>query len=234
MRGKDFNTGLRGTLFEAQHYARMGPAVWLYGWLVLRQTRQEGTVGWVLGGKPISYREIEEETGFERKTLERWMRTLRDEGYIETSVAPAGMVIRITKAKKFQRSAQVRDLGKTTRERLSREPRLRFEQGHPENEESPPPFRGAQASQTEESNPVPSRIGSGSVVRKEKDKSSRLSSEKTLLRAGRMEHVAEGAAAAVARAIHWLDLREEREEMVRRELRVGAGPELHRHREDKS
>src|SRR5690348_3855084 len=101
MRGKDFNTGLRGVLFEAQHYERMGAAVWLYGWLVLRQTHQSGSMGWVLGGAPISYREIEEETGFNRRTLERWMTTLRRHGYIETEAAPAGVVVRITKAKKF-------------------------------------------------------------------------------------------------------------------------------------
>ena len=234
MRGKDFNTGLRGTLFEAQHYVRMGPAVWLYGWLVLRQTRQEGSVGWVLGGKPISYREIEEETGFERKTLERWVKTLRGEGYIETTAAPAGIVIRITKAKKFQRHTLVADPGKSAPERPCRNPLLKFKEGHRENEERPPHFCGAKGSQTQESTPVSGRIGSGSVVREEKDKSSGLSPEKTLLRAGRMEHVAEGAAAAAARAIHWRDLREEREEMVRRELRVGAGPELRRHREEES
>ena len=101
MRGKDFNTGLRGVLFDARHYERMGAAVWLYGWLVLRQTHQSGAVGWVLGGAPISYREIEEETGFNRRTLERWMTTLRRQGYIETETAPAGIVVRITKAKKF-------------------------------------------------------------------------------------------------------------------------------------
>lgn len=101
MRGKDFNTGLRGVLFEAQHYERMGAALWLYGWLVLRQTHQSGSVGWVLGGSPISYREIEEETGFNRRTLERWMNTLRRHGYIETEAAPAGVIVRITKAKKF-------------------------------------------------------------------------------------------------------------------------------------
>jgi len=64
MRGKDFNAGLRGVLFEVRHYKRMGAAVWLYGWLVLRQTHQTGSLGWVLGGSPVSYREIEEETGF--------------------------------------------------------------------------------------------------------------------------------------------------------------------------
>jgi hypothetical protein len=101
MREKNFSTGLRGVLFEARHYARMGSAVWLYGWLVLRQTHQSGSVGWVLGGAPVRYREIEEETGFNRRTLERWLSALRREGYIETTAAQEGVSIRITKAKKF-------------------------------------------------------------------------------------------------------------------------------------
>lgn len=101
MRGKDYNTGLRGVLFEARHFERMGSAVWLYGWLVLRQTHQSGELGWVLGGAPVCYREIEEETGFNCRTLERWMRTLRVYGYIQTQAVPGGVVIRITKAKKF-------------------------------------------------------------------------------------------------------------------------------------
>jgi hypothetical protein len=106
MRGKDYNTGLRGVLFEACHYERMGAAIWLYGWLVLRQTRQQGSTGWVLGGAPISYREIEEETGFNRRTLERWMQILRRAGYIEVDVAPSGVSVRISKAKKFRRVPQ--------------------------------------------------------------------------------------------------------------------------------
>jgi CTP-dependent riboflavin kinase len=100
MREKNYNTGLRGVLFEAQHYERMGSAIWLYGWLVLRQTHQTGTVGWVLGGAPITYREIEEETGFNRRTLERWMRILRVKAYIETTAVPGGVSVRILKAKK--------------------------------------------------------------------------------------------------------------------------------------
>jgi DNA-binding transcriptional ArsR family regulator len=101
MREKDFSTGLRGVLFEAKHHARMGSAVWLYGWLVLRQTHQSGDLGWVLGGAPITYREIEAETGFNPRTLERWLRDLRREGYIETTSMQQGISIRITKAKKF-------------------------------------------------------------------------------------------------------------------------------------
>jgi hypothetical protein len=106
MRGKDYNAGLRGVLFEAQHYERMGAAVWLYGWLVLRQTHQQGDVGWVLGGSPITYREIEEETGFNPRTLERWMQGLRRHGYVETEAVPAGVIVRITKAKKFPQGAR--------------------------------------------------------------------------------------------------------------------------------
>lgn len=100
MRGKDFNAGLRGVLFEARHYDRTGSAVWLYAWLVLRQTHQTGTIGWVLGGAPIRYQEIEEETGFNSRTFERWMRILRQHGYIEAESVPGGMIVRITKAKK--------------------------------------------------------------------------------------------------------------------------------------
>jgi hypothetical protein len=108
MREKDFNTGLRGVLFESRHYARMGAAVWLYGWLVLRQTHQSGGVGYVLGGAPVTYREIEEETGFNRRTLEAWMRVLRREGYIETQTLRGGIGIRILRAKKHRANASVR------------------------------------------------------------------------------------------------------------------------------
>ncbi len=102
MREKDFNTGLRGVLFEAKHYARMGSAVWLYGWLVLRQTHQSQGIGYVLGGAPITYREIEDETGFNRRTLEAWMRVLRREGYVRTQNVPAGISVQILKAKKHR------------------------------------------------------------------------------------------------------------------------------------
>ena len=134
MREKDFSTGLRGVLFEARHYARVGSAVWLYGWLVLRQTHQSGDVGWVLGGAPVSYLEIEEETGFNRRTLERWMRDLRRAGYVQTTTAQGGLSIRITKAKKFpqavRKSAEgvrrsagggTRNCGASTNQRLTHE-----------------------------------------------------------------------------------------------------------------
>ncbi len=125
MRDKDYNTGLRGVLFEARHHARMGAAVWLFEWLVLRQTFQSGPVGWVLGGKPVSYREIEEETGFNRRTLENWMRVLRRHGYVETETAQGGVIIRIMKAKKFAQAPRNSAGGGCTQSRGGRPAKLR-------------------------------------------------------------------------------------------------------------
>jgi hypothetical protein len=106
VRGKDYNIGLRGGLIDQRHYDRMGSAIWLYAWLILRQTHQHDDTGWVLGGSPVTYREIEEETGFRSRTLERWMRTLRSNGYIETRTVAAGIVVQVTKAKKSTRFPQ--------------------------------------------------------------------------------------------------------------------------------
>lgn len=147
MREKNFHCGLRGVLFEARHYARMGSAIWLYGWLVLRQTHQTGAVGWVLGGAPVSYREIEEETGFNRRTLERWMSALRREGYIETDATPGGVVVRITKAKKYA------------------QPGRGFAEGARKNAWGRPRNRGADAGESCENSKVGAGISSTSVER---------------------------------------------------------------------
>ena len=103
--------GCAGVLFESRHWPRTNGfgGLALYGWLKKfswQQTHQHGDVGWVLGGSPISYREIEEETGFNPRTLERWMQGLWKHGYIETEAVPAGVIVRITKAKKFPQGAR--------------------------------------------------------------------------------------------------------------------------------
>lgn len=108
MEGKHLNAGLRGGLFEAKHHAGMGEAVWLFGWMVLRQTTEQGGQGLVLGGRPITYQEIHRDTGFPIRTLQRWMAALKAGGYIEIEYPrtgrrriPLGMSVRILKAKKF-------------------------------------------------------------------------------------------------------------------------------------
>lgn len=217
MREKNFNTGLRGVLFEAHHYERMGSAIWLFGWLVLRQTHQSGSVGWVLGGAPVSYREIEEETGFNCRTLERWMKTLRRHGYIETDAAPGGVVIRIAKAKKFP------------------QPGRRFAEGVRKFAGAGPQNCGAQHGQPVSHHVPAAPIGSSSVEDKFiKPNSSCLAKNQRLnprqKQAGNERNPSSTTQPELdfdARR-QWKLLREEREDAVRRELAVGAGPEVTR------
>ncbi len=232
MRDKNYSTGLRGVLFEARHYERMGAAIWLYGWLVLRQTHQHGGIGWVLGGAPISYREIEDETGFNARTLERWMKTLRQHGYVETEAAPAGVIVRITKAKKF-----------TPTGRNSAEGVRRFAGAQTQNSVPVEPHLVSNHRQA-------GRIGSSSLVeskervreeihtvfhnhtqRQDQNQPQNLSlGIQSHVAAARDDgHQAAGNQRAPLSAREQLQLlRAARDEAVRRELAVGAGPEVRR------
>jgi hypothetical protein len=240
MRGKDYNTGLRGVLFEARHYQRMGAALWLYGWLVLRQTHQHGSIGWVLGGAPISYREIEEETGFNRRTLERWMHTLRRHGYIEAEAAPGGLIVCITKAKKFsqppRKSAEglrrdagggPQSCGASERKVLAKEQvadrigssyvagskeRSRIEFHKPDYRQTYIPPRRDQP-------PNPNRSGLGQLQDQRFD--SEPKSQPGVQPCQQQNFFPEVR-------MRQQRLRAEREEAVRRELAVGAGPEVPR------
>src|SRR5271169_914597 len=158
MREKNYNTGLRGVLFEERHYARMGAAIWLYGWLVLRQTHQTGSTGWVLGGAPVTYREIEGETGFNRRTLERWMSLLRQNAYIETESAPGGVIVRILKAKKHLQGARLGNVNDAQRVRKFAETVRRVAERDPQR-------CVANRRESYEDQRIAARIGSSSVVR---------------------------------------------------------------------
>jgi hypothetical protein len=228
MRAKNFNTGLRGVLFDAKHYEQMGQAVWLYGWLVLRQTRQEGTMGLVLGGRPVSYREIGEETGFARKTLERWMCVLRRAGYIETQAAPAGVIVRITKAKKWSsrnacEAIAAREAPNSLaapsemrpHARGSEDPRLKYG-------ESTPRFCGGGDAQSTKNATFARRIGSGYVDREGRKTPSLPSADQT----SRPKDQAQSSNFANGFSPRSMT----REESVRREVGIGAGPECSRTR----
>jgi DNA-binding MarR family transcriptional regulator len=229
VREKNYNTGLRGVLFEERHYERMGSAIWLYGWLILRQTHQSGAVGWVLGGAAINYREIEEETGFSRKRLERWMKTLRAQGYIETERTPAGVVIRITKAKKFA------------------QPTRKNAEGGPVNGRRTPQIRGCHGQESLWKEQVGDGIGSSLVGRlNDKELLAAICSEvqKQLQKNVNPSGSGEPQNRKANPPQNWTQdrqqqffyetrrrhelLRAEREEAVRRELAVGTGPEVRR------
>lgn len=102
LRGKHLNSGIRGGLWEDEHFQRMGPAVWLFGWLVHRQTRERHGVGLVLAGSPLTYEMISQDTGMAVRTLKRWMARLGRCGYIRVKhTLYKRMIIQIIKAKKF-------------------------------------------------------------------------------------------------------------------------------------
>jgi hypothetical protein len=102
LRGKHLNSGLRGGLWDGEHLRRMGPAVWLFGWLVHRQTRERDGVGLVLAGSALTYEMISQDTGMAVRTLKRWMARLVRAGYIHVRhTTHKRMVIQIAKAKKF-------------------------------------------------------------------------------------------------------------------------------------
>jgi hypothetical protein len=48
----------------------MGESIYLFGWLVTRQTKNNGLV---FGGHAFTYPEISEDAGWPVRTIERWM-----------------------------------------------------------------------------------------------------------------------------------------------------------------
>lgn len=89
-------------LIDGKHIHRMGMSVWLYIFLVDRQTDRSGLVNY---GKPITYSWIASQ--IQRcpsvRTLRFWMSTLRINGYVWIDYAVFGhaMTIRIAEAKKW-------------------------------------------------------------------------------------------------------------------------------------
>lgn len=96
-----FFTGIRNGLWAPKHEARMGKSVWLFGWLIGKQTGQNGSAGMVLGGKVLTWEWIAQESGWPLRTLKRWAATLRRGGYIYITQTQHGVILGIRNAKKF-------------------------------------------------------------------------------------------------------------------------------------
>lgn len=100
-------------LLRDGHPEKMDRAIWLYVWLLDKMTKidSEGN-GKIWGGKPVKYDDVGETLGISMRSYRRDIKTLEDEGYIVTLRTPYGLVISVTKAKKFY--------GKTLRERYAK------------------------------------------------------------------------------------------------------------------
>lgn len=94
------NIGVHDGILDKKHVDIIGRSpLSLYLWCLRHQTKPNGLV---LGGAPVTYKRINERLGQSTRTLERWMKILRDSGYIEvTHLSYKMMKIRVLKAKKF-------------------------------------------------------------------------------------------------------------------------------------
>ena len=213
----------------------MGQAVWLFGWLVLRETRERGGIGFVLGGRPITYREIEEETGFAHKSLERWMRILRRGGYIETTTTPSGIIVRIQKAKKFDRTMSNRaqenfqqgsngSVDNLWESQVNSSPLLRFAVSPSKPEASPPQNCASVLLSGAESTHFAQGISSGVIERQIENRRSASNPARENCKLVGEKFVQENSNSAANRFPSYVQ-RASRSEDVSRELRVGSGPE---------
>lgn len=81
---------------EAKHQKQMKQAVWLYLYFLLVANRKNG----------ILYRRLStvaSETGFNRRSIHRWLKLLREKGYIESRSTGRALHISITKWKPIVR-----------------------------------------------------------------------------------------------------------------------------------
>lgn len=80
----------------------MGEAVWLYLWLLDKMTSvNENGVGKVLGNQPVTNELIAADLGIHRNTYGKYVKRLREAGYIQTIRSPYGLIITVNKAEKI-------------------------------------------------------------------------------------------------------------------------------------
>lgn len=96
----------------------MGESVWLFLWLLTRQTalndQQEGVVYY---GKPIPMREIESDTEFPRSTVHRWMDLLIQQDYIRVEiVSNQGTIFWILNGKNKAKASKQRPIHGTPKQ----------------------------------------------------------------------------------------------------------------------
>lgn len=95
---------LDSQLVNGIHIRRMGMSIWLFKFLVKKQTSSDGLVYY---GRPITYKWIFSEIPncVPERTLRLWMGILKVNGYVEIDIVQhGGMRIRIVNSKKWPTS----------------------------------------------------------------------------------------------------------------------------------
>lgn len=93
-------------LFEPKHYKHIGSALWLFSWCI-NATTMEDVVdgekwGYVFKKKPMKLSELAEPFGVDKKTIQRWLKSLEEHEYIKVTRAPYGLIIAVRNSKKFK------------------------------------------------------------------------------------------------------------------------------------
>ena len=87
-------------ILESKHLKRIGPAIWLFLWLINATTEErlceDGKYqGWVYGGKPLTYRELAQFLNTSERSIQRHVKTLFDGHYIDLLLTPYGYQFRV-------------------------------------------------------------------------------------------------------------------------------------------
>lgn len=101
-------------LFREKHWRAMGSAIWLFGMLLDKVTKEENGKGLVLGGAPVSYKTFAKDIPFSKRQYQRYLDKLREARYIHTHDTHHGLIIVIHKSKKFTRGSDKTGTGVVT------------------------------------------------------------------------------------------------------------------------
>ena len=109
---------------NATHFQNIGIAFWLYAYLIVNANRSSGVV--MRRAKTIST-----DMGLPRSTIFRWMKTLRDAGYIETQSSGHSLAIKI---RKWRTIGEVSKLRQEDVSQVRQEQKEVSELGHQKNQ----------------------------------------------------------------------------------------------------
>lgn len=83
-----------------EHRPKIGPAIWVYLWLLDKITSEQGAKGIVLGGSPVKAAQIASDLDVDEHTVRRDLRRLTG-SYIEVVRTPYGYRVFVLNSRKF-------------------------------------------------------------------------------------------------------------------------------------
>jgi|SRR5579884_64217 len=83
------------------HRRKIAAAIWVFMWCIDRVTREDGGIGFVLGGSVVTVDKIAAEVDESPRSVRRNLRHLSDHGYINLKLSAHGFIISVTKSCKF-------------------------------------------------------------------------------------------------------------------------------------